>query len=176
MNSIVNYNIFLITYIHLFLYFGGLFFNHPLFSMQELFFRYVGTLAAYNLYDLVIKKKLDKYNVYVQNMANFGLLVFFQNIAVMAYSRQLNFNKTLMYLFVFVLLDILLDVNIKDGENNKIMYMDILRLSICYYMVETISNEKLNKRDYIYLIILVLSKYFFYKYVDEELKNIVFHN
>lgn len=174
MNSVINYNIFLITYIHLFLYLGGLFFNHPLFNRYELLFRYIGTICAYNLYDLVIKKKLSKYNIYIQNMASFGLLLLFQNISVMVYSRELHFNKTLMYLFIFVLLDILLDVNIKDNQNNKTMYMDILRLSICYYLVETISQNTLNKRDYVYLIILVLSKYFFYKYVDEELKNIVF--
>lgn len=173
MNSTINYNILAISYIYIFFYVGGLLFKHQLFHINELFYLYIGTLLAYNLYDLVFKKRLKKYNIYIQNIVSFALLLLFQNIAIMIYSNKIDITKILMYLFIFLLLDIILDVNIKDTNENKTMYMDILRVTICYYLVEILLKGNLDNQDYIYLIILILSKYFFHRYVDEELKNIV---
>lgn len=138
-----------------------------------------GTLGGYFLNDLFIKHFTEGYYFYFQNILKYLAILFFQNVvSKIMIPNYIIFNlpnifKINFIIFIYFLFDVIMDVNIKDDNKNKEMYIDITKASIGFYIVEKILKKELEYKDYIYMIVMCIVYYLFYTKMDNKIKEFI---
>jgi hypothetical protein len=139
----------------------------------------MGTILGYLLNDLLISSYSIYYNIYIKNTLKYFSIFIFQNIISKilldnyVIMDATNILRLLTCLFIYVLLDIILDVAISDKNKNKDMYMDIIRASIGFIIIEVLLYKKLDSKHYTYISIIVFALFIYYSHFDEHLKKIL---
>jgi hypothetical protein len=163
----------IITYLIVYLFESGLGIN--VFS-NNIIIKLIGTLCGYFINDIFIRAYTQNYYFYFQNILKYFSILGFQNIVskiLIPNYIVFNFNnifKINFVIFVYFLFDVILDVNIKDNNKNKEMYIDIIKASFGFYIIEKILKKTLNYEDYIYMIIIAISYYVFYSKMEKKIK------
>jgi hypothetical protein len=138
-----------------------------------------GTLCGYFINDLFIKNYTHGYYFYFQNIFKYLSILIFQNIISKiiipnyVILNLFNIFRINFIIFIYFLLDIIMDVHIKDKDKNKEMYIDIVKATIGFYIVEKILKKELEYKDYIYMIVIVIGYYLFYTKMDNRVKELL---
>ena len=135
----------IITYIIVYLFELGL--GISVFS-NNITIKFIGTICGYFINDIFIKAYIHNYYFYFQNILKYFSILTFQNIASKIFVQNYsifnlhNIFRMNFIIFIYFLFDVILDVNIKDNNKNKEMYIDIIKASLGFYLIEKITLIK----------------------------------
>lgn len=164
---IFKYHSIIAFIIYLFIYSIELLLNLDVISNNWII-RLSGSFSGSIIHDIFIKYYIHTYYFYFQNIFKYVLILLFQNIiskVLINNYKILNINnmfKINFIIFIYFLLDVIIDVNIKDDNKNKEMYLDIIKATIGFYIIEKILKKELEYKDYIYMIITSIAYYLYH--------------
>lgn len=114
-----------------------------------------------------------KYNLYLQNLLKYISIFFFQHI----FSKLMIFNynifsfenifRTNIYIFIYILFDIILDVIIEDNNKKKKMIIDVVKTLFGFIIVETLINKKIDVNEYVYILVLSFGIFIYYNHLED---------
>ena len=137
----------------------------------------IGTVFGYFFNDIFIYLYNFQYNLYIKNLIKFICIFFSQNIILKLLVNNftmlnlLNITKIYLYLLIYFFIDIIINAVIDDQNNNKEMYTDFIKTSFGFIIVESLLDRKITKNEYIYIVVLCTGLYFFYKFIDKNIKE-----
>ena len=172
-----KYNTISIFIIYGFIYFVKLLLNIDIFP-DMFIFNIFGILGGYFINDLFITYYTENYYFYFQNILKYLSILFFQNIIYKILIPNyiilnlINISKIFFIIFIYFLIDVIMDVNIKDENNNKKMYIDLVKISFGFYIIKKILDKDLGNKDYIYIVLLCSAYYLFYTIMDKRVKKL----
>ena len=173
-----KYHAIFVFIMYAFVFLFEIIFKTSIFS-QHWILKLVGTICGYFFNDIVIKTFSHKYYFYFQNIFKYSSILIFQNIIsklvlpnynILTYHNIFKIN---FVIFIYFLLDVIIDVNVKDDDKNKEMYLDIVKGSIGFYIVEKLLKNKLEPKDYIYIVVIVIGYYLYYTKFDSQVKELL---
>ena len=138
------------------------------------------SILGYFVDDMIIKDYTHKYYYCIQNIFKYLSLFVFQNMVSKIFINnyeiltESNIIKINLLIFIYFLIDIILDVYIDDIEIKKEMYTYVTKVTVGYYIVEKIIKKKLEKKDYIYILVMGIVYYIYYTKINnikKMLKN-----
>ena len=160
------------SFVYLFEIFVGKSFNNN----WEL--KFIGAIIGYYFNDIIIKTQSLDTNLYFKNfIKSFSILVSQSIVLKLLLSNFnifgfLNIIRISLYLFVYILLDIISDVVIDDNDINKEMYIDMIRTGLGFIIVESFIHDKIESKDYLYILILCTGLLIYYKKIVKYKKKI----
>jgi hypothetical protein len=173
-----KYHTIFVFIIYSFIYLTESMFNINIFSNNwtpKLF----GTLGGYLINDFFIKHYTNDYYFYFQNILKYFSIFLSQNIVSKFMIPNyiifdfVNILKINFIIFIYFLFDVIIDVNVEDDNKNKEMYIDIIKASFGFYIVEKILKKELTYNHYIYIIIIIIAYYLFYTKLDSRIKELI---
>lgn len=127
------------------------------------------TIVAYYINEIYIDPTFFIYNKYIINLLKYSSIFIFQNIIFkLIYPSykilsKINAIKTLLYLFIFISLDIINDVVFDKYYNNN-----ILRIIVSFIIVESLFKNKINKSDYLNIFFIILSYFTYINFIYKK--------
>lgn len=173
-----KYHAIFVFVIYSLIYFLEFIFNMGIIP-NNLTIKIFGTLGGYFINDLFIKYYTENYYFYFQNILKYLAILFFQNIISKIMIPNyiifdlLNIFKINFIIFIYFLFDVIMDVCIQDTDENKEMYIDIIKATIGFYIIEKIIKKELKYKDYVYMIIIGIIYYLFYTKLDNKIKKYI---
>jgi len=142
--------------------------------------KFIGTLYGYLVNDIYINSFIIKYSLYFQNIIKHLCIFIFQSITATLLLTNFNLLNNVwiinLYLFVYFLLDVITDIVIKDTNEHKELYINVIRIFIGFIIVENLLNSKLKANDYIFIIINCIALIIYYNIFDKYLKSKLDYN
>ena len=173
-----KYNAIFVSVVYMFIYLADMILQNNIFT-SHLFSKFIGTICGYLVNDIIIKQYSYSYYFYFQNIFKYISILTFQNIiaktlildyTILSYHNILKMN---FIIFIYFLLDVILDVNIENKNKNKEMYVDILKTLLGFYIVEKLFKNELDANDYIYMIIILIAYYILYTKMNNNIKELL---
>lgn len=173
-----KYNAIFVSILYMLIYLADMILQTNIFT-THLFSKFIGTICGYLVNDIFIKQYSYSYYFYFQNIFKYISILTFQNIiaktlildyTIFSYHNILKMN---FIIFIYFLLDVILDVNIENKNKNKEMYVDILKTLVGFYIVEKLFKNELDANDYIYMIIILIAYYILYTKMNNNIKELL---
>jgi hypothetical protein len=135
-----------------------------------------GSIFGYLLHDIVIKKHVKNHNKYIKNLIKWSLILISQNIFYGYHFKESPFQinsilKISYYLLFYLLFYRLTDEIIDEKHKDKEMYSDIIRIPLTYIIVKSLFNDEITKKDFIFILSIVVALYIYYQYFDIKVIN-----
>jgi len=171
-----KYHLLYVIIINIMLYTFENLLNIPIFLNDTWFLKLIGTIWGFYLKDIVLYDFTSQYHIYIQNMLKYVYIFLFQNIlfkiGIINFKvfDILNIVNVISYIFIYSMLDIILDVTINDYDVNKEMYTDIVKIIVGFILVESLIKNNLSIDEYIYIYFIFIVYLLFYGNIYSKIK------
>jgi len=177
-NNKFIYNSLFVIIVHIFIFIISMIFNIDLFTINNLHIKIVGTLIGLFFSDVILCNTILHYNIYIQNITKYALVFIFQNIILKLLLdnyfvfEMINLMRINFYIFIYFLLDVLTNNSIHDDNTHKNLYMDLVKITFGFIVVESLIKKKLTKEDLLYVVVLSIAYMLFYLIIEKNYKFI----
>ena len=137
----------------------------------------IGTLTGYFFSDIFINLHSLQYNLYIKNFIKYISIFISQNIISkllinnFIVLNSLNIIKINLYLLIYFFIDIIINAIIDDQNNNKEMYLDLVKTGFGFIIIESLLKRKFENNDYVYITIICIGLFIFYNFIDKYIKE-----